>query len=55
MSDLTEERVASYLDGAINRWREIRDSEDHEHKAIAHYYIDAFQSVRVSLLGEGLA
>lgn len=53
---LAEQRkpLRVYLDEAIRNWRVIRDTEGHEHAAIAPCYIDAFQSVRVSMLGEVL-
>lgn len=55
-----------YLDDAITMWREVRDGEvdipeglrpwpglpDEGARALAALYIDAFQSVRVTLLGE---
>lgn len=39
--------VQRYLDAAIRAWRAKRDDGDE----VAVYYIDAFQSARVSLLG----
>jgi len=55
MSDmLTKEEIRKYLDECILHWRKRRDdpSTTPEDNAITHYYIDAYQSVRVSLLGE---
>lgn len=49
LSDMTE--IKRYLDRAIIRWRHKRDEENCE---FAKYYIDAFQSVRVSIFGETL-
>ena len=48
----TEEAVKAYLDGAIRRWRKLRDQS---YNPAAVYYIDAFQSVRSSLFDELLA
>ena len=45
---LTEKDIKSYLDDCIDYWREQR-KKDNE---IARYYIDAFQSVRISLFDE---
>lgn len=45
---LTKEAIQEYLDKAIGSWRESKE----EH---AKFYVDAFQSVRVSLIGELLA
>jgi hypothetical protein len=42
---LTKEAIQAYLDKAIITWRDSKE----EH---AKFYIDAFQSVRTSLLGE---
>lgn len=44
------ETMLKYLDEAIEYWRDKRD--DSEEYEFAHCYIDAFQSVRVSLFGE---
>lgn len=45
--------ASDYLDGAIRVWRATRDgaATDAERK-MAECYIDAFQSCRISLLGE---
>lgn len=47
--DFTEEQVKEYLDKCIRFWRKKRDEENSE---IAKYYIDAYQSVRISLFNE---
>lgn len=47
----TYEQVKAYLDGAIRNWRKKREKEP-EKKEMASHYVDAFQSVRVSLFGE---
>lgn len=47
--EFTEEAVKKYLDEAIRHARRERDLEE---SSIAVFYIDAFQSVRVSLFGE---
>lgn len=46
--------IEDYLDNAIRSWRRIANDADHKHFDIAPYYVDAFQSVRASLLGETL-
>lgn len=48
-------RTQEYLDDAIIKWRRIRDGKEDCTQiqiGMAPMYIDAFQSVRVSLLGE---
>jgi len=45
-----KEDVKTYLDDCIKYWR-LRESKG---ITIAQYYIDAYQSVRVSLFGERL-
>lgn len=45
--------IKKYLDKSIRFWRkELKNSKTRENKLMAKHYIDAFQSVRVSLLGE---
>lgn len=51
---MTIVEIQEYLDEAINKWRDIRDDESHEHNHMAIYYIDAFQSVRSSIFGDVL-
>jgi len=47
------DRLKEYLDNAIINWREKRDNAETEKESlIASCYVDAFQSVRVSILGE---
>jgi len=46
-----KEDLRIYLDNAITEWRRIRDTPDHKSAEMATYYIDAFQSVRVSMVG----
>jgi len=50
----TEEAVKEYLDTAIRHWRDVRDEEKRADSdyGMATHYIDAFQSVRISLFGE---
>lgn len=43
-----EESIKEYLDKCIKYWREEKDNNS----KIAVYYIDAFQSVRISLFGK---
>lgn len=48
-----EEELREYLDKAIRRWREVlKDSKDEKNKLVAKCYIDAYQSVRLSILGK---
>lgn len=54
LSSLSHEIVESYLSGAIRFWRKIAANADHKHFDIAPYYVDAYQSVRLSLLGDTL-
>lgn len=49
----TPEDVKAYLDKAIMFWRGER-SKKNKNAEIAVYYIDAFQSMRVSLFGSTL-
>ena len=54
----TEKDVKVYLDNAIRNWRQTRDVPDLldgdnvKEYVMACHYIDAFQSVRMSLFGE---
>ena len=48
----TPDAVKDYLDMCIDKWRGIRDNPADLHRRLAPGYIDAFQSVRVSLFGE---
>lgn len=50
MVDFEKKEVIEYLDLCIRYWRKARDNGDE--KAI--YYVDAFQSVRISLFGDFL-
>jgi hypothetical protein len=54
--EFTREAVKEYLDGAIRHWRRLRDKQPEavREECMATYYVDAFQSVRVSLFGEVL-
>ena len=54
---LDEPGVTSYLDRAIRNWRRRRDTADEGagDKFMAACYVDAFQSVRISILGAPLA
>lgn len=53
---ITKDGLRSYLDEAIRAWRrkkaEAVVKEDDEAMLIASCYVDAFQSVRISFLGE---
>lgn len=52
---ISKEEVRSYLDKSITAWRAIRDnSPAEEDQNSAGHYIDAYQNVRQSLLGEWL-
>ena len=52
--DFTPDAVKEYLDSAIRTWRRKRDGsiQPEALKIMAGHYIDAFQSVRVSMFGE---
>ncbi len=48
-----EVSIMGYLDSAIKDWRVKRDGTDNsDAKTLATHYVDAYQSVRVSLFGE---
>lgn len=49
---LNVDEVQDYLDLAIRGWRNVSNNSDHPSFELAPYYIDAFQSVRLSLLGD---
>lgn len=49
---LDDEEIKSYLIGSIILWRERVKGKDKKFKKMAPYYIDAFQSVLVTLFGE---
>ncbi len=45
--------VLAHLDSAIKDWRVKRDGTDNsDAKTLATHYVDAYQSVRISLFGE---
>lgn len=49
----TEQDVKAHIDRSIRFWRRQRDSDkDQRVRQIARYYVDAYQSMRVSLFGE---
>ena len=49
----TKSDVTAYLDSCVNHWRSLRDAtDDSQQKHDAVIYIDAFQSVRISLTGK---
>ena len=52
--EFTEEAVKEYFDIRIKFWREVREKEKvlKVPIKIAGYYIDAFQSARVSIFGK---
>lgn len=52
---LTKEGVATYLDTLIKKYRNVRDTAPMQFERMqAQYYVDAYQSVRATLLGEPL-
>jgi len=53
--DFTPEAVKAYLDKCIRYWRSVRDNPEHAKREMGSFYVDAFQSVRVSLFGELLS
>ena len=49
------DRLRSYLDHAIEAWRiKGKEAQTKKDKLVSACYVDAFQSVRVSMLGEPL-
>lgn len=50
----TKKDVKEYLNNCINYWRKRRDNEAKwtEEHYIAKSYVDAFQSIKISLFGE---
>ncbi len=44
------DRLRECLDDGIERWRHVYQT-DPDRNVIANHYIDAFQSIRVSILG----
>ncbi len=51
----TRQEIKDYLDEAIVTWRDHRDSGTGDEAEMAPFYIDAFQSVRMSIFGEILS
>ena len=50
---ISKQIIAAYLDACIINWRNKKKIADNdEDQLIAACYVDAFQSARVSLLGE---
>ena len=47
-----KEEIKGYLDRCIRKWRKIKADKELDSVAMAECYIDAFQSVRISLFGE---
>ena len=53
--EFTPDAVREYLDEAIREWRRRKNAGDpYEDLFMCGCYIDAYQSVRVSLFGERL-
>ncbi len=52
MCTIDNTTVQQYIDKMITHWRKVKDNPKAKHNEIAVYYIDAFQSARISLLGE---
>jgi len=54
--DFNEKAIQAYCDRMIERWREKKDSainkKNEEDILIAECYIDAYQSMRVTLFGQ---
>ena len=49
----TREAIQEYLDMAVRVWREKRDGAETDVKReMVVHYVDAFQSVRISIFGE---
>jgi len=50
--------IKEYLDRSIRYWRKKRREDEYDldtEEKVADYYIDAFQSVRMTLFGELLS
>ena len=52
--DFTEIAIKDYLDGCIRHWRNKNDVQyfGPDESFMASCYVDAFQSIRVSIFGE---
>lgn len=50
--NMTPAEIKRYLDDAITSWRKIRDESSDAEQTRAVHYIDAYQSVRMTLFGE---
>lgn len=53
----TEKDVKAYLDKCINHWRNVKNAlisrgDEQNDIQMCDHYIDAFQSVRISVFGE---
>jgi hypothetical protein len=48
------EDIKQYLDQCIEYWRKVKFEEPDGDHPYAYYYIDAYQSMRVSIFGEEL-
>ena len=46
------ECIKNYLDNNIRHWRKV--SKDNSSRSMAFHYIDAYQSVRISIIGKCL-
>lgn len=53
MMNMSEEEIKEYLDESIRYWRNERDRGG-AMSDMSPFYIDAFQSVRISLFGKAL-
>lgn len=53
MVKFTKKDVREYLETTIRFWRNYRDNAvNRDHKVMATYYVDAYQSVHMSLFGK---
>jgi hypothetical protein len=48
------DNIKGYLDECISYWRNVRNNPDHKDYVYSFSYIDAFQSMRLSIFGETL-
>ena len=46
------ENIKKYLDQCIEYWRARKNEPEHPYSSFAHFYVDAYQSMRVSIFGE---
>ncbi len=48
---LTPDAITAYLDQNIRVWQRVRDFGPLENRPMASYYAEAYQSIRLALIG----